>query len=437
LSADGDASGEEVSSLQRRYRELEETLQTMNDDIAALGDQDKAFDQRVEVLDRKKKDLTKLKQKVVRMVQQIKNQLMRQQKNLRNLEEEEYTEEREAELVRELSSTVKKQVTKIVSCVDSYGEYTNAHFKSVPVHMELESAKAKCNRLQHQLRSQRIEFDHADSRVNQVQRIFDEEKDSLRDLKKDAEKSAPLNDQSRELFAKLPSNFDELDDLIINLGSEINSLIVADPNVVEDHNEILASIDELTAKVAKGEKKFDLHEGGRLIMHDKWLNPLLEVVQQLNVKFSSLFADLGFVGEVRLRKEVDYSKYAIEIWVKFREEDQLSILTSTVQSGGERSVSTIIYLIALQKLTPCPFRVIDEINQGMDAVNERLVFKKLVEEACAPNSPQCFLLTPKILPGLSYSEDVTILNIFNGPYTKDVDHPEWKRHKFLESDVAH
>jgi hypothetical protein len=30
----------------------------------------------------------------------------------------------------------------------------------------------------------------------------------------------------------------------------------------------------------------------------------------------------------------------------------------------ERSVSTILYLVSLQDLTHCPFRVVDEINQG-------------------------------------------------------------------------
>lgn len=31
----------------------------------------------------------------------------------------------------------------------------------------------------------------------------------------------------------------------------------------------------------------------------------------------------------------------------------------------ERSVSTILYLVSLQDLTYCPFRVVDEINQGI------------------------------------------------------------------------
>lgn len=55
-----------------------------------------------------------------------------------------------------------------------------------------------------------------------------------------------------------------------------------------------------------------------------------------------------------------------------REKEELSVLDSHRQSGGERAVSTIFYLMALQSLARAPFRVVDEINQGMDPRNERL-----------------------------------------------------------------
>lgn len=56
-----------------------------------------------------------------------------------------------------------------------------------------------------------------------------------------------------------------------------------------------------------------------------------------------------------------------------REKEDLSVLDSHRQSGGERAVSTIFYLMALQSLARAPFRVVDEINQGMDPRNERYV----------------------------------------------------------------
>lgn len=74
----------------------------------------------------------------------------------------------------------------------------------------------------------------------------------------------------------------------------------------------------------------------------------------------------------------------------------------------------------LQNVTLCPFRVVDEINQGMDPINERKVFMELVEAACKPQTPQCFLLTPKLLPNLPFSEHVTLLEIYNGASIRDI-----------------
>ena len=95
-------------------------------------------------------------------------------------------------------------------------------------------------------------------------------------------------------------------------------------------------------------------------------------------------------------------------------------LDSAYHSGGESSTSTILYLMALQGVTTSPFRVVDEINQGMDSINERSVFKLLVDAATEPDTPQCFLLTPKLLPDLPFSEKVTVLQIMNGVHIKEV-----------------
>jgi hypothetical protein len=65
-------------------------------------------------------------------------------------------------------------------------------------------------------------------------------------------------------------------------------------------------------------------------------------------------------------------------------------------------------LFELQGVTETPFRVVDEINQGMDQVNERKVFIQLVESSCKPDTPQCFLLTPKLVGGLPFTPEITV-----------------------------
>ncbi|CAM9826848.1 unnamed protein product, partial [Ectocarpus fasciculatus] len=52
---------------------------------------------------------------------------------------------------------------------------------------------------------------------------------------------------------------------------------------------------------------------------------------------------------------------------------------------------------ASQDLQHSPFRVVDEINQGMDPKNERQVFSRIVRNSCGPSRKQYILITPKLL----------------------------------------
>lgn len=52
---------------------------------------------------------------------------------------------------------------------------------------------------------------------------------------------------------------------------------------------------------------------------------------------------------------------------------------------------------------------------GMDPKNERMIFSQVVGAAAQADSPQYFLVTPKLLPGLNYS-NVNVLLVYNGPW---------------------
>ncbi|KAG0471724.1 hypothetical protein HPP92_016270, partial [Vanilla planifolia] len=150
---------------------------------------------------------------------------------------------------------------------------------------------------------------------------------------------------------------------------------------------------------------------------DLWLPTLRDLVAKINESFGRNFREMAVAGEVCLDEhDMDFDRYGILIKVKFRQTGQLQVLSAHHQSGGERSVSTILFLVSLQDITKCPFRVVDEINQGMDPINERKMFQQLVRSASQQNTPQCFLLTPKLLPDLEYNDACSILNIMNGPW---------------------
>ncbi|GAB7361807.1 hypothetical protein MBLNU230_g1850t1 [Neophaeotheca triangularis] len=168
---------------------------------------------------------------------------------------------------------------------------------------------------------------------------------------------------------------------------------------------------------------------------DQWKPELEKLIGHISSAFKENFEKIQCAGEVGLREDEDFDQWAIEIRVKFRETEQLSVLDSHRQSGGERAVSTIFYLMALQSLARAPFRVVDEINQGMDPRNERLVHSRVVSIACEGNTAQYFLITPKLLNGLMYHPAMKVHCIASGENMPE-DHRELDFSKMAEKALA-
>uniref|UniRef100_A0A668A8U7 Structural maintenance of chromosomes protein 5 n=1 Tax=Myripristis murdjan TaxID=586833 RepID=A0A668A8U7_9TELE len=210
-----------------------------------------------------------------------------------------------------------------------------------------------------------------------------------------------------QALSRLPDTLDELDAMLNEEQSRADCFTGLSESVVEEYNRREQEIKNL-------EKELDDKSNAK----ERWLNPLKQLVDQINEKFSDFFRSMQCAGEVDLHyeNEEEYDKYGIRIRVKFHSSTQMHELTAHHQSGGERSVSTMLYLMALQELNRCPFRVVDEINQGMDPINERRVFDIVVRTACKKTTSQYFFITPKLLQNLQYAEEMTILCVHNGAY---------------------
>ncbi len=82
------------------------------------------------------------------------------------------------------------------------------------------------------------------------------------------------------------------------------------------------------------------------------------LIEKVNARFSQYFSShmqMKCSGMVSLEPDPekdpnfsDFDKYGVQIKVKFRDHEDLQELNAQRQSGGERSVSTMLYLMALQ-----------------------------------------------------------------------------------------
>lgn len=178
------------------------------------------------------------------------------------------------------------------------------------------------------------------------------------------------------------------------------------------------------------------------------------MINNIDSRFSAGMAKMGNRGRVVLTSSDDISEYRISVKVSFRAGEELQALSGQRQSGGERAVSTMLFLLSMQADTPLPFRILDEINQGMDVPNERRIMEELVKavaemvdqnalsakaqaQAAAvaaaqegveymggsakpvqrdfARGRQLFIISPKLMPDLHHHPTMRTSIVYNGP----------------------
>nr|WJN25111.1 structural maintenance of chromosome protein [Pseudozyma pruni] len=236
---------------------------------------------------------------------------------------------------------------------------------------------------------------------DQVQRLIDEAGDLIADL----------NPEDEELL--------DLDRLNAELRAEQSKLEMAEgvrPEVIDQFRErqreiaaMTAEIDDLTELQTKTTDRIST-------LRAKWEPTLRGVIGKVSRQFSKAFDDMGLAGELRIVEDPDFEKWKLEIMVKFRNAEELAPLSAQHQSGGERTLSTIMYIMSLLQLSRSPFTLVDEINQGMDPTAERVTHNHIVGLTCQPHASQYFLITPKLLPDLAVHELQKVLLVNNGVY---------------------
>ncbi|KAF0277585.1 hypothetical protein FOG50_01563 [Hanseniaspora uvarum] len=209
--------------------------------------------------------------------------------------------------------------------------------------------------------------------------------------------------------------------IIIDLIKTMNSEILGmdfDSHSVHKLEEVQAQIAEIGQTLPTMNKEFEKIDADFTLRDSALRSRLESSVNGISNKFEALFKNVGCKGKVVLSQlDRPYKLWELEIQVAFRLDAPMQTLSGKTHSGGEQSVSTVVYLISLQRYSKAPFVVIDEINQGMDANNERKIHEILVRETCSPEAnegSQYILITPKLLTSLYYAQGMQCNIIFAG-----------------------
>ncbi|XP_036451673.1 structural maintenance of chromosomes protein 5 [Colossoma macropomum] len=413
---------EERRHLQEQLSAAQQQIQNIDARMKAAEEQQAKLERRDNELRFEKKHLSELKGKK----RQLEQKISTKQDSLRQMEQGGINlQEAEEEAKTKISHVNDQKVAIVEEILNSMKFRARLSMEKVFLALESAGLTAEKTKLESDLRDGSAEL----RRAEQVFTELDQRKTSLlgtcKNLMRRASDICNMNPGEtvvpeilRTAFSELPDTLDEIDAMLNEERARAECFTGLSEAVVEEYNKREKEIKNMEKELEEKTNALNTYRQNISEAKERWLNPLKSLVEQINEKFSDFFRSMHCAGEVDLHSEneEEYDKYGIRIRVKFRSSTQLHELTPHHQSGGERSVSTMLYLMSLQELNRCPFRVVDEINQGMDPVNERRVFDIVVKTACSGNTSQYFFITPKLLQNLTYADEMTVLCVHNGPY---------------------
>ncbi|XP_005489702.1 structural maintenance of chromosomes protein 5 isoform X1 [Zonotrichia albicollis] len=412
---------EERGQLENQRQDISNTLKSLDARLTALFERQKLLDLKDNKLRQEKKAL--LERENQRRL--LESKIGVKKDSLRQLEQDAIDLEMEFQLADVKIKEINKQKAELViELMHLMKRIIPLNVIKVDLACQMTRVTAKKNRLQSEHKAGTVQLRAAQQRFHELDSKRQYLYDKCRELLERAQHICRLRpdqdfpEEFKVAFQTLPDTLEEIDAFLNEEKTRASCFTGLSSSVVEEYNKQTQEIQQLTEYLEEKRNELNNYKQNISQVKEKWINLLKVMIEQINEKFSKFFSSMQCVGEIDLHKEneEEYEKYGIRIRVKFHNSTELHELTPYYHSGGEKTVSTMLYLMALQELNRCPFRIVDEINQGMDPTNERRVFEMVVETACKKRTSQYFLITPKLLQNLTYNNKMTVLLVYNGPF---------------------
>ena len=285
------------------------------------------------------------------------------------------------------------------------------------------------------LRDAEREEGFAFARVNELRKIVRAKKANADAAQKEIEETC-----GPDACKTVPDTVAALEALINMLETKLSEAEDYDPNLEAEYTQKAEELRTLSNELKACREN---RNEARKTFEDRkatWKDKVQRIVTKMSTIFHDNFQKIpGCYGILEFDMKPNLKDYGLRMMVSYRENEGAEPLSFGGHSGGEKKMATAMFLLALQKMSHCPLRIVDEINQGVDVHNERIAFGALVETVCGRtqtstagggDASQFFVVTPKLLPNLNYRPEITVLICFKATHMLNSKQFSWQR--FIE-----
>ncbi|NWV12805.1 SMC6 protein, partial [Ptilonorhynchus violaceus] len=361
----------------RHQKELQvKIVRKINAEIADLENMEEHQSVDVHILQDEAEE-NKAKMESVKQDMQLQSRKMEELKNILQVAEKKLEEVKEKiHQVEEIAGPIKAELNQAESEVEKskhrlqhYEDKQREHMACVNKHKDLLAAKEK--ELEEKTAKARQIFSER-IKVSRTVKSLDAEMNRLREKINSESSHHGSREEIIQQFHYAKERYEDASNKVKNL------------------RRFIAVLDEVMTERLKVYRQF-----------------LRSLSMQCKLQFENLLRLRGCSGNIIF----DHRNETLSLMVQPQEEEKAARSDLRSLSGGERSFSTVCFILSLWNISESPFRCLDEFDVYMDMLNRRIAIDMILERAYFQTYRQFILFTPLSMSSLPTSPHIRILRM--------------------------
>jgi chromosome segregation protein len=149
---------------------------------------------------------------------------------------------------------------------------------------------------------------------------------------------------------------------------------------IEEYDERKARHDGLIADVASLNRQIKDLNGLTESLNGQKKGLFMQSYDAVNVNFKAIYAMLSGGGEAFMGLEDEEDPFLGGLTINAKPKNG-KLLRLEALSGGEKSLTALAFIFAIQEYQPSPFYVLDEVDMFLDSVNAEMVARRVKESS--------------------------------------------------------
>ncbi len=243
--------------------------------------------------------------------------------------------------------------------------------------------------------SQRVRFEVLEYRTKVTESEIREFERSEREVRSELDAMKPDLERAGERILTQRAPYEVSEELKL-VSAQLQKLQDLPDDAEKIYRDYTGNLEGLKGKLE------ELQDNKKLMLKEleerkkAWKSAVQNLIDEVAPIYQQVLSTVGATGAIRLDEGGSVAEAGLQLLVGFKGAEP-SILDPYTQSGGERSVALVAFMLSLQSRIISPLRAMDEFDIHMDPRNREAIFKMILAQGKRNPNSQHIVITPSII----------------------------------------